>query len=115
MLPANGKYDAPPTLDELLLLRPASQVLRAIQVEAICTAEPLFATPLTKHELGYCARLSCCILHSITLPVNQAGHGCCSGMRLAWGIHLSRMPMLQLLQILQTTSSSKVAIADPSN
>jgi hypothetical protein len=114
MLPANGKYDAPPTLDELLLLRPAMCCVQS-KLRQSALQNRHFATPLTKHESGYCARLSCCILHSITLPINQAGHSCCLGMRLAWCIHLSRTPVLQVWQILQTTSSSKVAIADPSN
>lgn len=104
----------PPTLDELLLLRPAMCCVQS-KLRQSALQNRHFATPLTKHESGYCARLSCCILHSITLPINQAGHSCCLGMRLAWCIHLSRTPVLQVWQILQTTSSSKVAIADPSN
>jgi hypothetical protein len=55
------------------------------------------------------------LLHSITLRINQAGHSCCWGVQLAGRIHLSRTQVLQVSQILQTASSSKVAIADPSS
>jgi hypothetical protein len=51
MLPANGKYDAPPDARRTVVIE-AGHVLRAIQVEAICTAEPPFCNAPDETRIG---------------------------------------------------------------